>query len=93
MLLFSTTLGINNSMTKYNFVRSVIKWNQNSDYDENIIPGIRWKGEDYNVRFGDERVWLDIQEFRKKNIVAVRYERLTATVWSGTAIMWRILTR
>lgn len=85
MLLFSTTLGINNSMTKYNFVRSVIKWNQGSAYEENIIPEIRWKGEDYNVRFGDERVWLDIQEFRKKNIVAVRYEKTDSdgVVWDS----------
>ena len=85
MLLFSTIFGINNSMTKYNFVRSVIKWNQNSAYDENIIPGISWNKEDYNVRFGDDRVWLDIQEFRKKNIVAVRYEKTDSdgVVWDS----------
>ncbi|MBP5592084.1 hypothetical protein J6Y50_09580 [bacterium] len=74
MLLFSTTLEINKNLTKYAFVSLVIKWNQTSPYEENIIKGIKWN-EEYNIRYGNDKLWLDIQEYRRENIVAVRYEK------------------
>ena len=88
MLLFSTTLEINKNMTKYAFVSLVIKWNQTSQYEENIIPGIKWN-EDYNVRFGDDKLWLNIQEYRKENIVAVRYEKIDkdGVVWDSEYVV------
>ena len=66
MLLFSTVLDINDTLTKDAFIQLVIDWNQGSPHEENIIRGIEWNG-DRNVRFGDDRMWLDIQEYRNGN--------------------------
>ncbi|EMC57613.1 hypothetical protein SMU109_06101 [Streptococcus mutans OMZ175] len=40
MLLFSTILDINKSMTKDKFIELVINWNQGSPHEDNIIPNI-----------------------------------------------------
>lgn len=88
MLLFSTILAINNSMTKENFIQLVIEWNQGSPHKENVIPGIEWNGEK-NIRYGNDKLWLAIEEYRNQNIIAVRYEK-TATdgiVWDTDYVM------
>lgn len=40
MLLYSTMLDVNDTLTKEKFIKLVIKWNQESQYKENIIPGL-----------------------------------------------------
>ena len=40
MLLFSTLLEINDTMTKDSFIQLVLEWNQGSPHEENIIQGI-----------------------------------------------------
>ena len=67
MLLFSTILDINDTMTKDVFIRLVIEWNQGSPHVENIINGIHWSGE-RNIRYGEDGKWLDIEEYRNQNI-------------------------
>lgn len=42
MLLFSTVLSINDTMSKDDFIRLAIEWNQGSPHKENVIPG--WFG-------------------------------------------------
>ena len=74
MLLFSTILDINPTLTKDAFIKLVIRWNQESTYKNNIIPDLEWHGE-MNIRYGTDRLWLDIEEYRNKNIVAVRFEK------------------
>ena len=88
MLLFSTVLDINDSMTKEDFIRLVIEWNQGSPHESNIIRGIEWHGE-RNIRYGDERMWLEIQEYRNGNIIAVRYEKTEddGVIWDTDYIM------
>ncbi len=80
MLLFSTTLEIKDTLTKDKFVKLVIEWNQSSPHKDNVIPNINWNGE-YNVKFGNKNLWLDIQEY--KDIIAVRYERVESdgVIW------------
>jgi len=56
MLLFSTVLSINKSMTKDDFIKLVIEWNQGSPHKEDVIENINWNGE-RNIRFGDEFLW------------------------------------
>ena len=51
MILFSTLLEINETMTKDSFIQLVLEWNQGSPHEENIIQGIEWNGE-RNVRYG-----------------------------------------
>ena len=76
MLLYSTLLKIKDTLTKEAFIDLIIEWNQNNPHEENVIKGIAWNG-GKNSRFGDERLWLEIIEYTNKNIVAVRYEKVT----------------
>lgn len=88
MLLFSTILDINETMTKEAFIRLVIEWNQGSPHASNVIPGIEWNGE-RNIRYGKEGLWLDIEEYRNQNIIAVRYEKKQedGTIWDTDYVM------
>lgn len=88
MLLFSALLDINDTLSKDAFIQLVIEWNQGSPHEENVIRGIEWHGE-RNIRYGDERMWLDIQEYRNGNIIAVRYEKTEddGAVWDTDYIM------
>lgn len=88
MLLFSTILNINESMTKDDFIKLVLEWNQKSPHEKNVIKNIEWRGE-HNIRFGDENLWLDIEEYRNKNTIAVRYEKkeLDGVIWDTDYIM------
>ncbi len=88
MLLFSTVLDIDQSLTKEAFIRLVIQWNQGSPHTENIIPDMVWNGE-RNIRFGTECLWLDIEEYRNQNIIAVRYEKKEkdGAVWDTDYVM------
>lgn len=74
MLLFSTMLDINDSLTKDKFIELVIKWNQGSPHADNVISGIEWNGE-RNIKFEDGRLSLSIEEYRNGNTIAVRYEK------------------
>ena len=88
MLLYSTTLQINDSLSKDGFIELVIEWNQSSPHAENIIPNIRWDGE-HNIRFGNELLWLDIEEYRNKNTIAIRFEKREddGAIWDTDYIM------
>lgn len=88
MLLFSTILDINASMKKDDFIRLVIEWNQGSPYTSNIIPGIDWHGE-RNIRYGNDKLWLAIEEYRNQNIIAVRYEKQEedGSIWDTDYVM------
>lgn len=72
MLLFSTILDIDSALGKDEFIKMVIDWNQNSPHQENIIKGIVWNGE-RNIKFENENLSLEIQEYRNRNIIAIRY--------------------
>ncbi|EUB14947.1 hypothetical protein HMPREF1508_1660, partial [Shuttleworthella sp. MSX8B] len=88
MLLFSTILDINASMKKDDFIRLVIEWNQGSPYTSNIIPGIDWHGE-RNIRYGNDKLWLAIEEYRNQNVIAVRYEKQEedGSIWDTDYVM------
>lgn len=88
MLLFSTLLDINNSMTKDDFIKLVLEWNQGSPHENNIIKGIEWRGE-HNVRYGNDNLWLDIEEYSNQNIIAVRYEKKEedGVIWDTDYVM------
>lgn len=88
MLLFSTILKINDTLTKVDFIKLAIEWNQGSPHKDNIVPNINWNGE-RNVRYGNEDLWLDIQEYRNKNTIAIRYEKREpdGAVWDTDYVM------
>lgn len=88
MLLFSTILSINDSMTKDAFIELVINWNQSSRYQSNIIENLVWNGE-RNIRYETDLLSLTIEEYRNKNIIAVRYEKIdeNGVIWDTDYIM------
>lgn len=88
MLIFSTILEINKSMTRDAFIQLVIEWNQGSPHANNVIPGIEWHGE-RNVRYGDENLWLAIEEYRNQDIIAARYEKRDqdGVIWDTDYVM------
>lgn len=88
MLLYSTILNITSAMTKDAFIQLVIEWNQGSPHKDNVISDIKWNGEK-NIRFGNEKLWLEIIEYRNKDIIAVRYEKVTedGVIWDTDYIM------
>lgn len=75
-------------MTKDDFIRLVIEWNQGSPHANNIIPGIQWNGE-RNIRYGEDGLWFDIEEYRNQNIIAVRYEKKEddGAIWDTDYVM------
>lgn len=88
MLLFSTILAINETMSKDAFILLVLEWNQNSPHRNNIVPNVDWNGE-HNVHYGDSSLWLDIQEYRNGNVIAVRYEKVEddGAIWDTDYVM------
>ena len=88
MLLFSTILEIQNTLTPEAFIQLVIDWNNSSIHPENIIQGIEWHGE-RNVRYGDDNLWMEIVEYPQKNIIAVRYEKVQkdGVIWDTDYII------
>jgi hypothetical protein len=88
MLLYSTTLKIKNNMTPDAFISLIVDWVRGSSYEENIIPGMEWHGE-RNCRWGSSRLWLEISEYKNRNILAVRYEkhRDDGSVWDTDYVM------
>lgn len=88
MLLFSTLLDINDSLTKEGFIDLVLEWNQGSPHEDNIIKNINWKGE-RNVRYGNDNLWLAIEEYGNQNIIAVRYEKKEedGVIWDTDYVM------
>lgn len=76
MLLYSTILDIKDTLTPEAFLNLVAEWNQNNPYEENIVPEFQtWDGS-RNQRYGTDSLWIDIEEYRNQNCIAVRYEKV-----------------
>lgn len=88
MLLFSTILNIDKSLTKDDFLNLVIEWNQKSPHDDNVIPDLTWDGS-YDQKFGNEKVSLEFKEYRNEDIIAVRYMKKLddGILWNTDYIM------
>lgn len=88
MLLYSTMLDINDTLTPDKFIDLVIRWNQGSPHSDNVIKDLHWNGE-RNIRYGNDWLWLDIQEYRNKNIIAVRFEKKEGdgAIWDTDYVM------
>lgn len=88
MLLYSTTLRINDTLSRDGFIQMVIQWNQSSPHPDNVIPDVKFNGE-HNIRFGNDVLWLDIEEYRNKNIIAARFEKRESdgAIWDTDYIM------
>lgn len=88
MLIFSTRLSVNDKLTKDEFIKLVIEWNNTSKYEANIIPGICWNGE-YTVSYSHRNLSLDFIEYPDKAILAARYVKRTeeGITWNSDYIL------
>ena len=88
MRIFSTVLKIKNTLTKEDFIRLMIEWNQNNQYEENVIPGLDWNGEK-TFHAGSVALWLDVKEYAGKNIIAARFEKAESNgvIWDTDYVM------
>jgi len=88
MLLFSTVLQTRETLTPDAFIRLVLKWNEESQYDENIVRDIHWQGE-HNVRYGNSHLWIEFLEDPEQGIIAARHEKIVGdgTVWDSDFIL------
>ena len=82
MILFSTILKFNATLTKDAFIRLVLEWNRTSKYKENIVPDVSLDGS-YSGKFGNEKLSLEFVDYPAKQIMAVRHEKITddGVVW------------
>lgn len=82
MILFSTILDTKELLNKKKFLELVQLWNENSKYKENIVPGVSWNGEK-NIKFGTDKLSIEIIDYPEKDILAVRHEKITPdeVVW------------
>lgn len=87
MQLFSALLEINENLNPNRFIELAIEWNKRSRHSENIISNINWKGE-HDIRYGDDRVWMQIEECHDPHIISIRYEKNDSdgTVWDTSYI-------
>ena len=88
MLLFSTILDIEDTLSADDFIRLVLQWNETSSRIENRVQNINWQGE-HTVRFGDEKLWLEFIEYAEKDTIAARHEKITddGVVWDSDFIV------
>lgn len=90
MILFSTILTANDSLTEDNFIELVLRWNRESEHQENIVQGTEtWNGE-HTIRFGNEDLSLEIEEYHSKeqSIIAVRHQKIVSggIIWNSDFI-------
>ena len=82
MILFSTILKFNATLTKDAFIQLVLEWNCTSKYKENIVPDVSLDGS-YSGKFGNNKLSLEFVDYPEKQIMAVRHEKITddGVVW------------
>lgn len=74
MLLFSTILNVNDSLTKERFIALVEEWNETQSHPENRIPGLKWDGQpEYQCSHG--MLALQIVDHSSCDVIAVRYQK------------------
>ena len=73
MITYTTKFPVNDSLTKEEFIKTVIKWNQGSQYDK--IDGVEWDGEAHNLKWEQDRITLEFQEVDTDDIIASRLRK------------------
>lgn len=73
MITYTTKFPINDSLTKEEFIKTVIKWNQGSQHDK--IDGVEWDGESRDLRWSQDKISLEFQEVKTDEIIASRLKK------------------
>lgn len=73
MLIYTTKFPINDTLTKEQFVKTIIKWNQGSKYDK--IDEIIWDEKTFDCSWEQINIILSIKEVKEKLILASRLRK------------------
>lgn len=73
MITYTTKFPVNESLTKEEFIKTVIKWNQGSQHDK--IEGVEWDGEASELRWSQDKISLEFQEVKTDGIIASRLKK------------------
>lgn len=73
MITYTTKFPINDSLTKEEFIKTVIKWNQGSAFDK--IDNVEWDGESHDLRWEQNKISLEFQEVATDKIIASRLKK------------------
>ena len=73
MITYTTKFPVNDSLTKEEFIKTVIKWNQGSQHDK--IDGVEWDGEFHNLKWEHNGISLEFQEVDTDKIIASRLKK------------------
>ena len=73
MITYTTKFPVNDLLTKEEFIKTVIKWNQGSQHDK--IDGVEWDGEAHNLKWEQDRISLEFQEVDTDEIIASRLRK------------------
>ena len=73
MITYTTKFPVNDSLTKEEFIKTVIKWNQGSPHDK--INGVEWDGESHTSKWEQDKISLEFQEVDTDKIIASRLRK------------------
>ena len=76
MQIYYATFPIRATLTQDDLIQLVIEWNQGSPH--NKIKNLTWDGENRNVKFEDGNLYLEIEEIRTYNTIAIRFHQIDA---------------
>lgn len=73
MITYTTKFPVNGSLTKEEFIKTVIKWNQGSQHDK--IDGVEWDGESHDLKWEQDKISLEFQEVDTDKIIVSRLKK------------------
>lgn len=73
MITYTTKFPINDSLTKEEFIKTVIKWNKGSQYDK--IDCVEWDDKSHNLSWAQGKTSLEFQEVDTDKIIASRLRK------------------
>lgn len=73
MITYTTKFPVNDSLTKEEFIKTVIKWNQGSQHDK--IDGVEWDEKSHNLKWEQDKKSLEFQEVDTDLIIASRLKK------------------
>lgn len=87
MQIYSATFPVRESLTPEILINLVIEWNQGSPY--NKINNLVWDGKNKNVKFEEGNLFLEIEEIRTYNTIAIRFHQLDKNniIWNTDIVV------
>ncbi len=87
MQIYYATFPIRATLTQDDLIQLVIEWNQGSPH--NKIKNLTWDGENRNVKFEDGNLYLEIEEIRTYNTIAIRFHQIDANnvIWNTDIVV------